>query len=194
MSTARVSLLAACVAGALLSMVGVAGAEETAKPLHSNKMSSYKEVTATVANIDQATREVTLKKENGEEFTFVADQEVKNLAQVKKGDVVRVAYAEALAYDVHKGGTAVDKGTVVGAATADPGKKPGAAIARETKATVVITAIDPQAPSVTITGPHGKTETVKVLHPEKLKGVSVGDTIDITYTEAVAVKVEEAGK
>jgi hypothetical protein len=58
----------------------------------------------------------------------------------------------------------------------------------------VITAIDPKVPSVTIKGPHGGTETVKVMHPEKLQGVSVGDTIDITYTEAVGVKVEEAGK
>jgi len=30
------------------------------------------------------------------------------------------------------------------------------------------------------------------MHPEKLEGVSVGDTVDITYTEALAIKVEEA--
>jgi hypothetical protein len=33
-----------------------------------------------------------------------------------------------------------------------------------------------------------------VLHPEKLQGVSVGDTVEITYTEALAIKVEEAPK
>jgi hypothetical protein len=32
------------------------------------------------------------------------------------------------------------------------------------------------------------------MHPEKLQGVSVGDTVDITYTEALAIKVEEAPK
>jgi Cu/Ag efflux protein CusF len=193
MKTGRVSLLVAGVAAALCT-VSVARAEEPAKALHSNEMTSYKEVKATVTNIDQKTREVTLRKENGEEFSFVADEAVKNLPQVKKGDVVRVAYAEALAYEVRKGGMAADKGTVVGGAAAEPGKKPGGAMARETKATVVITAIDPKTPSVTIKGPHGNSETVKVLHPENLEGVSVGDTIDITYTEAVAVKVEEATK
>jgi hypothetical protein len=193
MNIGRVSLVVACVAAAVCT-VGVAGAEEPTKALHSNQMTSYKEVKATVTNIDQETREVTLRKDNGEEFSFVADEAVKNLPQVKKGDVVRVAYAEALAYEVRKGGMAADQGTVVGAAASEPGKKPGGAIARETKATVVITAIDPKEPSVTIKGPHGNSETVRVLHPEKLQGVSVGDTVDITYTEAVAVKVEEATK
>ena len=193
MKTGRVSLVVACVVAALCTM-SAARADEPTKALHSNEMTSLKEAKATVTSIDHKTREMTLRKENGEEFSFVADESVRNLPQVKKGDVVKVEYAEALAYEVRKGGTAADKGTVVGAAVAEPGQKPGGAIARETRATVVITAIDPKAPSVTIKGPHGNSETVKVLHPEKLQGVSVGDTVDITYTEAVAVKVEEAAK
>ena len=60
--------------------------------------------------------------------------------------------------------------------------------------TVSIVAIDPDLPSVTFKGPAGNTRTVKVLHPERLKGVSVGDTVDITYTEALAMKVEPAAK
>jgi hypothetical protein len=31
-----------------------------------------------------------------------------------------------------------------------------------------------------------------VLHPEKLEGVSVGDTVELTFTEALAIKVVEA--
>jgi len=33
-----------------------------------------------------------------------------------------------------------------------------------------------------------------VRHPEKLQGVAVGDSVEITYTEALAVQVEEAPK
>jgi hypothetical protein len=40
----------------------------------------------------------------------------------------------------------------------------------------------------------GGTRTIKVLHPEKLQGVSVGDTADLTYTEAIAMKGEKATK
>ena len=150
------------------------------------------EATAVVTAIDQKTREVTLKKEDGTEVTFVASEDVKNLAQVKKGDVLRVVYGEALAYEVKKGGTTVAPVTAVAGGAAELGQKPEGALARQTTATVIITAIDPKVPSVTFQGPAGNTRTIKVLHPEKLVGVSVGDTVELTYTEAVAIKVEEA--
>ncbi|MDH4165875.1 MAG: hypothetical protein OEV90_05625 [Gammaproteobacteria bacterium] len=150
------------------------------------------EATAVVTAIDQKTREVTLKKEDGTEVTFVAGEDVKNLAQVKPGDVLHVVYGEALAYEVKKGGTTVAPVTAVAGGAAELGQKPEGALARQTTATVVITAIDPQAPSVTFKGHSGEVRTIKVLHPEKLVGVSVGDTVELTYTEALAIKVEEA--
>jgi len=150
------------------------------------------EATAVVTAIDHKTREVTLKKEDGTEVTFVASEDVKNLAQVKKGDVLRVVYGEALAYEVRKGGTTVAPVTAVAGGAAELGQMPAGALARQTTATVLITAIDPKVPSVTFQGPAGNTRTIKVLHPEKLVGVSVGDTVELTYTEAVAIEVEAA--
>jgi len=151
-------------------------------------------VTATVTQIDQATREVTVKTEDGEEFSFVAGDNVKNLAQVKVGDVITAKYAEALAYEVKKGGTAVAPETTVAGGAAALGEMPAGAIARQTTVTVLITAIDTKAPSVTFQGPGGKTKTIKVLHPEKLEGVKVGDTVEVTYTEALAISVDPAAK
>jgi Cu/Ag efflux protein CusF len=150
------------------------------------------EATAVVTAIDQKTREVTLKKEDGTEVTFVASEDVKNLAQVKPGDVLHVVYGEALAYEVKKGGTTVAPATTIAGGAAELGQKPEGALARQTTATVLITAIDPKVPSVTFKGPAGNTRTIKVLHPEKLVGVSVGDTVELTFTEAVAIKVEAA--
>ncbi len=83
-------------------------------------------VTATVVKIDQKTRAVTLKAADGQEYSFVADEAVKNLAQVKKGDVVTATYTEALAYEVKKGGAAGAVATA-GGGTAKPGAKPAAA-------------------------------------------------------------------
>ena len=150
------------------------------------------EATAIVTAIDQKTREVTLKKEDGTEVTFVASEDVKNLAQVKPGDLLHVVYGEALAYEVKKGGTVVAPATAVAGGAAELGQMPAGALARQTTATVLITAIDPKVPSVTFQGPAGNTRTIKVLHPEKLVGVSVGDTVELTFTEAVAIKVEAA--
>jgi hypothetical protein len=182
-----------CLAGALL-FSGVGAAETTPPPRQGEGVIASADVTATVTKIDQATREVTLKSETGEEFSFVAGDNVKNLAQVKVGDVVTATYAEAFVYEVKKGGTVADVKTVVAGESAKPGMKPEGAVARQSTATVLITAIDPQAPSVTFKGPAGNTRTIKVMHPEKLEGVSVGDTVEITYTEALAIQVEEAPK
>jgi hypothetical protein len=135
---------------------------------------------------------VTLKAQDGREVAFVAGEEVRNFAQLKVGDVVTALYAEALAYEVKKGGKALGVEAAVAGDRAEPGAKPGGAIGAQVTVTVTIVAIDPAIPSVTFKGPAGNTRTIKVRHPEKLQGVSVGDAVDITYTEALAIKVEAA--
>ena len=172
---------------------------EPAKPTHHNApkgeaVVGTHEATATVMKIDMKTREVTVKTDDGEEFTFVADARVKNLAQVKVGDKIRAVYTEAIAYEVKKGGAAPSMHEETGSATAKHGEKPAAAVGRKVTVTVTITAIDQKAHTVTFMGPEGNSETVKVRRPEKLKDVAVGDSVEITYTEALAVKVEEANK
>ena len=193
MTNFRASTTAACLA-ATLCLATVARAETPAAEPKGEVMMASATVTATVLKINHETREVTVKTEDGEEHTFVASEDVKNLAQVKPGDVITATYGEALAYEVKKGGQVADVATVVGGGAAAPGSMPAAGIARQTTATVLITAIDPKVPSVTFKGPRGNTRTIKVLHPEKLEGVSVGDTVELTFTEAFAVKVEAAPK
>jgi Cu/Ag efflux protein CusF len=193
MTSFKASTTAACLA-ATLCLATVARAETPAAEPQGEVMMASATVTATVTKINYETREVTVKAEDGKEHSFVASEDVKNLAQVKPGDVITATYGEALAYEVKKGGQVADVATVVGGGAAAPGSRPAAGIARQTTATVLITAIDPKAPSVTFKGPRGNTRTIKVLHPEKLEGVSVGDTVELTFTEAFAVKVEAAPK
>ena len=183
-------LVAVCVAGSLcLTSLAMA---ETAAPAGVVEALSV-QVTATVVEIDHKKREVTLKTADGREETFIVDEAAKNLDQVSKGDVVVATYAEALAYEVKKAGAAgAAAGTTVGAATAKPGEMPAGVITRETIVTVTITAIDEKAPTVTFKGPQGNTRTIKVKDPAKLQGVNVGDQVEITYTQAVALTVEKA--
>jgi ribosomal 50S subunit-recycling heat shock protein len=195
MKSSRFLTTAACVAGALCLASVVLAETPAAAPAAAPKgeaMMASVEVTATVTKIDQKTREVTVKTDDGQERSFVAGEEAKNLAQVKVGDRITVTYAEALVYEVKKGGAAVAPASAVAGKAAQPGMKPAGAIARQTTVTVLITAIDTKAPSVTFKGAGGNTQTIKVMHPEKLQGVKVGDTVEITYTEALAIKVEEA--
>jgi len=189
------AVFAACVAGSM-SLGSVAIAETAAPAKHTAPAKGVVaelavKLTATVVEIDHKTRTITLKAADGRTESFVVDAAAKNLDQVNKGDLVVVTYAEALAYEVKKGGTT--SSTAV-AAAAKPGEKPAAVVARETKVTVTITAIDEKAPSVTFKGPAGNTRTIKVKHPEKLKTVKVGDQVELTYTEALALTVEKAKK
>ncbi len=186
------SMVVGCVAVALC-VTSLALAQASAAPPKGEAVLASVQVTATVAKINQKTREVTLKADDGQEYAFVAGDEVKNLAQVKKGDLVVATYTEALAYEVKKSGKAGAAAAVAGGAAA-PGAKPAGALGAAVTVTVVITAIDTKVPSVTFKRPDGTTRTIKVKNPEKLQGVSVGDTVEITYVEAIAIKVEKAPK
>src|SRR6185369_15276888 len=55
-------------------------------------------VRATVEKIDHKTRHVTLRREDGSEMSFRADDSVKRLDQVDPGDVVVAKYYQSLAY------------------------------------------------------------------------------------------------
>lgn len=150
-------------------------------------------VTATVTKINQKTRELTIKTNDGQSYKIVAGADVQNLAQVKKGDVITAVYTEALAYEVRKHGS-TGVATASAAMTAKPGEKPAGAAAQQTTVTVTITAIDTKSPAVTVKGPEGNLETIKVLDPSKLNDLKVGDLVDLTYTEAFAIKVDPATK
>ena len=186
------------ISGMALILAAVASTATTARaqqPTAGEAVISSTSVSATVTKIDYKTREVTLKTQDGKEHTIVADSAVRNLAQVKTGDVVTATYAEALAYEVvKKGAKAPGVEQVTGGGRAEPGTKPAGAIGQQTTLTVTVTAIDRSVPSVTFTGPKGNSRTIKVRHPEKLEGVNVGDLVDITYTEALAITVDPAPK
>jgi Cu/Ag efflux protein CusF len=178
---------------AVLCAASAALSQAPASPPKGEVVVSSVEVTATVAKIDHKTRAVTLKADDGQEYTFVAGPDVANLDQVKKGDLVTATYTEALAYEVKKGGTAGAE-TTNAAAVAPLGSKPAGAVAEVTTVTVKITAIDTKTPAVTFRGPEGHTRTVKVKDPSKLQGVKVGDTVQIAYVEAVGLTVTAASR
>jgi hypothetical protein len=159
------------------------------------EVSKTVELQATVTAIDLKTRMVTLKGPEGNETTIYVDERARNLPQVKVGDVVKIAYVEALAWQVKKAGKAKPGADVeAAAARTEPGAKPGGGVARRVSITATIEAIDLANGTVTLKGPEGNTRTIKARKPANLKKVKVGDLVNITYTEAVAIKVEAAAK
>jgi DNA-directed RNA polymerase subunit H (RpoH/RPB5) len=152
-------------------------------------------VSATVEAVDLKNRMVTLKGPDGRLAKVHVDDSVKNLPQVKKGDQVVATYYESLAYEVRKPGQA-EPGVAVASdvATAKPGEKPAGVGAQAVQVTATIDAIDTTANTVTLKGPDGELKTIKVKDPSRLQKVKVGDLVEITYTEALAIAVEPAAK
>ncbi len=183
-------LATAALAGLLAFVTATPGFAGGGEKKPSGEMANVQYLTATVEKIDQATRMVTLKGPEGNTVTFRVGEEARNLDKVKAGDTVDVQYYEAVAWQVMKPGTAPEgmSSTTV-AERAKKGEMPKGAMGTQTTIVAEVASIDKDGKHVTLKGPKGNTETVAVRNPENLKNVKVGDQVQITYTEAMAISV-----
>lgn len=170
--------------------------EETTPAVAQEKPAISKAITttaeATVTAINHETREVTLQDASGESFTFIASDEVRNLAQVEVGDKLLVEYMEAVDIQVLEPGEAeLGVSGTTAAGRAEPGEKPGGAAISQTVLVVEIEAIDKENETVTLKDKQGNVKTVKVHNPANLDKVAIGDKVKITYTESLAIAVTE---
>ncbi len=149
-------------------------------------------VTATVERIDMETREVTLIGEDGKRETIKVGPEARNLGQVKVGDKVTAKYSEAIAIFVAPPGGQPSVSETTEVERAALGQKPGGVVTTVVEATANVEAVDLKKRTVTVKGPKGNVNTVKVgEHVKKLDQVKVGDQVVVRYTEAVAISVEK---
>lgn len=151
-------------------------------------------VTATVDAIDQDTRHVTLRGEDGSILSFRAGEPVRNLPQVKVGDKVKVQYYEATAGRLLRPGETppAEPTEETDTIRSPEGTLPGVATRRKLSKTATITNIDENAPSVTIKDQTGITTMIRVRDTSRLSEIKVGDQVIISFTEGVAVSVEPA--
>jgi Cu/Ag efflux protein CusF len=187
----------ALLVAALVSSIAIAQ-DKAAKPAAPSPavkevaVGDVAKVSATVVSVDQATRVVVLKGPEGNSVRFVAGPEVKNLAQVQVGDIVTLEYAQAVAISLKKTSSQVRERVVTEASkSAAPGQKPGAVVMRDVKVIATVQAVDAAKGTVTLRGPE-HTVSLKVRDPAVLKGVKVGENVEVEYTEAAAIKVEKA--
>ena len=188
------TVMAALMTMAVSGMAIAADKEQPAKPTKVER-ERVVTVTATVQAIDLDKRIVTLKGAKGNVFDLKVGPQARNLPQVKVGDTVTVKYYESIAYRLLKPGEKpTDTQVAVEAGRTKAGKKPGGVLATEVTITATIEAIDKKTQKVTAKGPDGNSFTVKAQDPKNLDLIKVGDNVEITYTEAVAIAVKPAKK
>lgn len=168
-------------------------AEMEAAPEHLGQ-GTLLELAATVEDVDQKTRLVTLKGPEGGLVTVQAGPEVKNLGQVKAGDQVNVKYFQAMAVNVVSPGEDSRSGPDVktSAVAAAPGTRPAGAVARAERKTVKILSVDPHKKAISFRGPDGRFREVSMDEPRLehyLTEIKDGDTVEVVYVEALAVSV-----
>jgi len=185
---------------ALLRIVSAAAvaAEATATaPASSPKGVTYGQLaslTAKVEAIDLEHRTVTVRGPRRNAVTLEVGEDVRNLPQVKVGDLVKVRYYESIALEL-KNGPAAPAATASGATgRAEEGQKPAGAGVARVEADVTVQNIDAKNMIVTVKGPKGNVFDVKARDPKRVAELKVGDVIHVTYTEALAVSVEEVAK
>jgi hypothetical protein len=156
------------------------------------EMAQAMEGSAVITAIDKATRAITLKRAKGDEVRIVAGSEVKNFDQLKVGDTVNVTYVESLALELKKGGgMKVEKTEKAGAVGAKPGATPAGLAGRQVTVVGDVIKLDAATQTITVKGPE-RTVELKARDPEQFKLIAVGDQIQATYTEALAVSVTPA--
>lgn len=154
-------------------------------------------ISAKVVALDLATRTITLEGPAGKTLAVEAGNKVRNLDQVKVGDIVTVDYYDGLLAQLNAPGAPTDEVAMMDAAVrAAKGDRPGGGVASSVTATVTIEFIDNFRHVVQFKGPTGQTTVLQVKRPEfreMLKNLKVGDTVNLTYFEALAVSVRPAG-
>jgi Cu/Ag efflux protein CusF len=180
-------LLKAAALATLLILPSIALAQ---KPV---SMSDVVTESFTIEAIDHSTRIVTLKDKDGNLEDVLCGPEVQRFDALKVGDKVTFRYHESLVSAIHKPGTSPAKPADSAAMTRTPGTKPGGTLAQQMTAVVTIEAIDAKTPSVTIKSADGRKMSFKVENAKNLEGYKVGDKVEITYTQALAISVT-AGK
>jgi hypothetical protein len=147
--------------------------------------------TFTVQDIDPATRTVTLKATDGTTEKYKCGPEVRNFAQIKKGDQVTSTVMDEIAVDIRKG---TDTGPSAGAqqmmSVAPQGAKPSMMMVQTEQMTAKIVAIDTSKRMVTLEGPGGNTKTIKASQKVDLSQLNKGDDVTVRFAQGMAVAVQ----
>jgi len=154
-------------------------------------MAARLSLTATVEKVDTKKRLLTLKDDTGNLMKVNVPTEAGDINTIKKGDKLSIDYYSSVALQLQKPGAKLGAEETAIAAK-EPAKLPGGLVARKVAATVEVMKVDTALNTVTIKGPGGELDTIRVSDPDvqaDLAKLKKGDKIKATYTEAIAVTV-----
>jgi len=149
---------------------------------------------AVVTDIDLETRQVSLQGPGGNIVTLNARENVIKLEDVNVGDVLVVSYLAALEGEVREPTEeelAEPWVVLEDEAMSAEGEEPQVGAARVIRAVCTIEGMNRVLGTVIIKDPRGKLHLIGAVEPEKMEGVTLGQTVVVVYAEALALSLEQ---
>jgi hypothetical protein len=174
-----------------VSTASFAGDDEVMLDRPSFSASQTITTAAVVTAINKETRVVTLQQDDGEEITFTASDEVRNLDQVSVGDILVAEYVETISIEVmaNDGMEAAAAGAAAMART-EKGEMPGFAAMDATVVTSTVEEINLEKNTFKLKEADGTINEYAARNPDNLRRAKVGDLVVTTVSTAVAMAVE----
>ena len=145
-------------------------------------------VTVSIEAIDQASRTLTVKDDKGVYEMVEVPRAFPRFSELKVGDKITARYYENVVIRVKKPNeSAVDVDT--GAFTRGQAA-PAGTLASQRTVTVSVSAKDPKARAITVTGPNGYKYSRRVEDKKVFDQLNVGDRLDMTWTNALLISAD----
>lgn len=174
----------------LLAVAMLTGCASSPDPL---EISNVETMEATVVSVNMETRSLVLRGPEGDQVGMNVGPEVRNLAQVKAGDTLRISfYTGFLASMATPGDAGVDMDFTTG--RSEEGERPGAMAGASARGTVEIVSVAKDGTSVSFRDVDGRLQSMDVVSEEGqdfVRKLRQGDMVDVQYTAAVAIGIVE---
>jgi Cu/Ag efflux protein CusF len=149
-------------------------------------------LTTVVDAIDREARTITLKGPEGNTRTINAMEGSNNIDKIEVGDIVNVEYVQHLSVEVlANDGMKPGAGTMAAVARNKEGETPAGMIMETTVTTATVEEINIEANTFKLKWPGGEIKEYEARDPENLKKAAVGDLVVTTYSEAIALSLNE---
>jgi hypothetical protein len=160
----------------------------------SGQMTQTESLRATVQSINEESRTVTMRDEEGHTFEVEAGESV-DLNRLHPNDSVLVVYQESVAFELQDPNEAPKEPVVE--ENSRRSVPNGVQFGRKIETTVEIVSVAPDGAAATFRGPSGAVRTVQVAdarNQQKVANLKPGDAVGVIYTERLAVDVDPSRK
>jgi len=150
------------------------------------------QLTTVVDAIDREARTITLKGPEGGTRTIQMMEDSNNIDKIVVGDTVNVEYVQHMSIEVMANdGMEPGTGTMSAVARNAEGETPAGMMMETTVTTATVEDINIEANTFKLKWPGGEIKEYEAQNPENLKKSKVGDLVVVTYTEAIALSLNE---